>query len=405
MFHSLFIVDKTEISVIDKENNVYLFNLDEEITLPKEDIKFRRNIYPTAVLFDKNMKIVDEVFEYLKSKASKGAEDNTIIAKGYDLKKFYNYLSSTNLKFTDIKARHINDFISFLLTHKKENKFFLYDTAKRAGTTINRIIATVRNFYQYLNIFYDLTSPFENEAILINRPRHTKEGLLAHTRKGKVSKSIFKVKEKTKDIKIINFDEYKKIISSLMNERDLIIFQLMFFTGARIGEILSLKIQDIKTFNAQSKIQKIALSPSINDENIRRRQKTGARKLFIPNWLYHKINNYYNGTWDKIWNKKEFEHNYLFIGEATNNIGNPISYSSVNKKFNSLSKKIDIKFSPHDLRHTFATNLARNKVDITTIQKLLGHKDPSTCSKYIELAKEDDISKELKKIYDKYEVL
>ena len=115
------------------------------------------------------------------------------------------------------------------------------------------------------------------------------------------------------------------------------------------------------------------------------------------------MNEYYNTTWSKTWDKLEFEHNYLFISQGNRNYGFPLSYSSINNKFKEISKKIGINFTPHDLRHTFATNLARNKVDISSIQKLLGHKNPSTCSIYIQLAKEEDIAKELEILYDKLE--
>ncbi|MCG3709545.1 site-specific integrase [Aliarcobacter butzleri] len=193
------------------------------------------------------------------------------------------------------------------------------------------------------------------------------------------------------------------MLDNLKEKRDKLIFKFMFFTGARIGETLSLKIQNLNTFNAIKKIQIIELTNEIENESIRRRLKTGIRKLFIPNWLYNELNEYYNTTWSKTWDKLEFEHNYLFISQGNRNYGFPLSYSSINNKFKEISKKIGINFTPHDLRHTFATNLARNKVDISSIQKLLGHKNPSTCSIYIQLAKEEDIAKELEILYDKLE--
>lgn len=69
-----------------------------------------------------------------------------------------------------------------------------------------------------------------------------KNGLLAHVRTNKTTKSIYKVKERTKQIRIIQSDEYHKIFNSFKLERDKLIFKLIF-TGARIGEILSLKFR------------------------------------------------------------------------------------------------------------------------------------------------------------------
>lgn len=391
-----------KLAIKDKENNFNISILNQEKILLDEAM-WSKVLKPFVVLLDDDMKIISEVYEYLQSKFSKGQELNTIISKGYDLKEFYTFMEINKLKFIDIKARHINDFIVFLVHPSQSEKAVLQIEIKRSGKTVNRIVSTIRNFYQYLNVFYGVNNPFENEAILINKPHHAKEGLLAHTNRGQALKSIYKVKENNKEIKIITYDEYHQIINSLNSNRDKLIFKLMFFTGARIGEILSLKIQDIKTFVASKQVQIIILSKQLENEDIRRRQKTGTRKLFIPNWLYYEIDKYYNGEWDKLWEKLEFEHNYLFLSDGNRSKGNPLSYSTINSKFKEIKDATGIDFSAHDLRHTFATNLARNKVDISTIQKLLGHKNPSTCAVYIQLAKEKDISKELEKIYKAYE--
>lgn len=371
----------------------------------KEEKRLKYNnktflVKPAVLLLNKDMNFVEEVCEYFRVCLNKGQELNTVSSKGYDLKHFYNFLKLNKLDFFSIRAYHINDFIGYL--YNEDDKLYLNATAKRSGATINRIISTIRGYYQYLNVFYSIDNPFENESTLINKPSRRQEGLLAHTRRGKATKSIFKVKEKTRDIKILTLDEYRTILKHLNLQRDKLLFKLLFFTGARIGEALSLKIKDIKTYNASKKVQIIELSKQVVDEDVRRRQKTGTRKLFVPSWLYIDLLEYYNGIWSEIWDKIEFEHDYFFIGQGARNTGNPLSYSTINTKFTDINNKIGINFTAHDLRHTYATNLARNKVDISTIQKLLGHKNPSTCGIYIELAKEQDIANELEKIYDKY---
>lgn len=397
----LHISEQTKIAIKDLNDNFYMFSKNEDILIPEIEITWTKTIYPHVVLLDYQMKIIEEVYEFLKNKSSRRFSFNTVIANGYDLLIFYKFIFINNLKFTNIKPMHINSFISFLV-HPNHKNLVLVPLPKRKGKTVNRILSTVRDFYKYLNIFYFISNPFENEKVLINMPIN-KNGLLAHVRTNKTTKSIYKVKEKTKQIRIIQSDEYHKIFNSFKLERDKLIFKLLFFTGARIGEILSLKIQDIKTINASNNVQSIILSDEIEDENIRRRQKTGTRTLFIPNSLWYELNTYYMNEWDNIWNKIEFEHDYVFITNSNRSKGKPISYSTINSKINEVSRLTKIKFTAHDIRHTFATNLARNKTDISTIQKLLGHKNPSTCAIYIQLAKDEDISKELEKIYKNFE--
>ena len=400
MDYNLYSLKQTKTSFITYDNEVHIFTIDEEITLNQESIKFTKTIYPFVSLVNKDMKPVVEVNEYLKSKLSRGQEVNTALSKGYDLKRFYLFLESVNLNFADVKPRHINEFIAYLMYPDKKGDLILNATSKRSGGTINHIISTIRDFYKFLNYFHGIENPFENESIYIKMPKDAKEGLFAHIGKGHITKSIFKVKQDSKEIKILTHAEYETILKYFIRERDALIFKFMFFTGARIGETLSLKIQNIKTLNASKKVQTIELSKSLDNEHIRRRQKTGTRKLYIPNKLFYELGDYYDGKWSDIWDEVEFEHDYFFIGEGHGNYGKPLSYSGVYKTFKQIANDTGIDFTPHDLRHTFATNLARNKVDVSVIQKLLGHKNPSTCSIYIQLAKEQDIAKELEKIFD-----
>ena len=211
------ISEQTKIAIKDLNDNFYMFSKNEDILIPEIEIAWTKTIYQYVVLFDYEMKIIDEVCEFLKNKSSRRFSFNTIIAYGYDLLIFYKFLFINNLKFTSVKPMHINSFISFLV-HPDYKKLVLVSLPKRRGKTVNRILSTVRNFYKYLNIFYFITNPFENEKVLIHMPIN-KNGLLAHARHNKTTKSIYKVKEKMKQIKIIKSDEYKRIVSSFKLER------------------------------------------------------------------------------------------------------------------------------------------------------------------------------------------
>ena len=60
-----------------------------------------------------------------------------------------------------------------------------------------------------------------------------------------------------------------------------------------------------------------------------------------------------------------------------------------------LEKGINIKFSPHTLRHSFASHMLSNGADLRTIQELLGHSNISTTEIYLYVN-----SKEIRKNYD-----
>ena len=92
-------------------------------------------------------------------------------------------------------------------------------------------------------------------------------------------------------------------------------------------------------------------------------------------------------NWDKYMNARnsiQRENNiysdYLFI----NRFGKPISDRSIRVSMKRLMRNshLAIDFSPHTLRHTFATHLLNNDAEIKGVQELLGHKSISTTQKY-----------------------
>ena len=74
---------------------------------------------------------------------------------------------------------------------------------------------------------------------------------------------------------------------------------------------------------------------------------------------------------------------HLFISRVT---GEPLTGGGVYKVIRPLLKRAGLEgqgITPHKLRHTFATHLVRNGVDVRTVQELLGHSDLGTTAKYL----------------------
>ncbi len=69
--------------------------------------------------------------------------------------------------------------------------------------------------------------------------------------------------------------------------------------------------------------------------------------------------------------------------------GSQYSVSSIQKRFRKAAKdsKINARVTPHTLRHSFATHLLQNNVNLQYIQALLGHADPKTTEIYTHLLK------------------
>jgi len=359
-------------------------------------------------LFDDNWAIVDEVFSFLEHRLEvKRLSFNTVIAKGVDLKLFYDFLECYNLQYHQIEEKDINDFVAWLLLPDAKNSENELISSKRTAKSTNRIVSTIKDFYQYHSKFNKIENPFLYATETIKRPTGQHKSFYTHTQNGLVEKSIFKIKEFDKGVRVLTKEQIETILATCTMQRDRLLFELLLFTGMRIGEALSLDIHAIGLSDLRERVQSLPLQSNEDDfrkGNQQREQKSGTRDLFIPTTLMKKLFSYYETTWLSIYEKRSMEHNYFFISEFHNNLGEPLSYQAVWDRCRKIGKSCGIFFTPHDFRHTFATILARNSVGIERLSKLLGHRDIGSTNIYIEIAKKEDIMEELVPFYKQYGV-
>ena len=142
-------------------------------------------------------------------------------------------------------------------------------------------------------------------------------------------------------------------------------------TGARSGEILSIKFKDIDYYSGF-----ITLNETKNGY---------SRKIKITPKVEALLRS----------REQEKPNNYLFQTRSNSKLSKiPLTYTTVvNNLFN---KDLDINDSKnrvvfHTLRHTFASWLALNDVPIFTIQKLMGHRDINMTMRYAKLSPEAGI--------------
>ena len=386
---------------------MYLRVNEQHYSMSLNNDSFMVNSY--VCLFDDDYKIVDEVFAYLQSRLLvKRLTFNTVASKGHDLKIYYDFLNQYKLAYPSIRYKHINDFIAWLLLPEINADMMQLNTiSKRSAKTVNRIVSTIKDFYKFHEAMYNIENPFKHASDTIKRPTHKHKSFYEHTQNGLIQKSSFKIKEFDKGIRVLSKEQIQQIFEATTLQRDRLLFELLLFTGIRIGEALSLEIDAIGVVKVTSEVQELKMTSNEDDYregSSRRQQKTGVRDLFIPSQLMQKLNDYYEDTWLPIYEKQEMTHNYLFISEFHRTLGKPLSYQAVWERCRNIGKKIDIYFSPHDFRHTFATTLARNKIGIDRLRKLLGHSHISSTDLYIQIANKDDIVKELIPFYQTYGV-
>ena len=393
--------------------------------LPNDDIDISYNINTTksvksvetsivvdqyVCLFDNSFQVVDEVFNFLENRLRvKRLTFNTVATKGLDLKLFYDFLIQYKLSYKSLSQNNINDFIAWLMLPEIDSKLIQLNTAsKRTAKTVNKIISSIKDFYNYQHTYFDIKNPFKNATEMIKCPTRRDKGFYTHTNNDVVQKSIFKIKEFDKGIRVLNREQIELILNTCTMERDRLLFELLLFTGMRIGEALSLDIHAIGVCEIGQEVQDLPMNDK-NNMHIHgyryRQQKSGPRDIFIPTLLMKKLSSYYENVWLPIYEKKEMDHDFFFISEFHNNLGAPLSYQAVWDRCRKIGKKCGVFFTPHDFRHTFATTLARNDVTIDKLRALMGHRDIGSTDVYIQIAAKEDIVEDLKPFYDSYGIL
>lgn len=282
-----------------------------------------------------------EFLDYIK--IEKKLSKNTILSYSNDLKLYHLFLGD-NIKFNDIKRDDVIRFIKSL-----ENK-------KLSPRSINHIIGVVKEMHAYYSMNYNIPN---------------------------VTEDIHRLKTIKSLPKVLSVNEVSKLLDIEVTDgysmRNKAMLELMYSSGLRVSELINLTLNDVDLTN-----------------DIIRIYGKGAKERIVP------IGDYASMALDKYINeyrlsmiKKNHYTDVLFL----NNHGNSMSRSGFFKilKKIALDKGIKKEFSPHTLRHSFATHMLEHGADLRSIQELLGHENMSTTSIYTHVR-----SDVLKESYDKY---
>ena len=271
---------------------------------------------------------IDNFLDYIK--IEKNFSDNTEINYNIDLVEFNKYLKTKKRSYTSLKYEDILVYIKYL---KEERKF--------TPTSINRHLSSLRSFYNYL---------------LLNQI---------------VESNPFKlVRSQKKELKLPNYmkySEFEDMINSIPDDllgiRNKCIFELLLCTGARVSELISIKVDDID-FSSHS----IKVLGKGNKE----------RLVFLNEHAIDTLNDYLDNSRNELLAGRKSDR--LFI----NHIGGDLTTRGVRDIIDNIIKKaaLNIKVTPHMFRHTFATMLLNEGCSLKSVQELLGHANLSTTSIY-----------------------
>lgn len=282
------------------------------------------------------MDYINKFLKYLS--VVKKYSDHTIKSYEIDLLELYDFYND----LLNINNKQVREYLDYLYSKKLKRN------------TISRKISSIRSFYNYL---------INEEIIKVN-----------------YFKEVSKIKKDGSLPKYIKDNDLEKLFNCFnkeepLEQRNLLILEMLYATGIRVGELVNIKIKDIDTYNKSIKIlgkgrkERIVFYGSFCEDILDLYLHSGRQKLLkTPN-------------------------DYLFL----NKNGTRLSSRYIGKMIDNMIRKCEIEYhiSPHTLRHTFATDMLNSGADLMSVKELLGHSSINTTSIYTHVTNE-----QIKKVYE-----
>ncbi len=340
------------------------------------------------ILINKNYDIVIPVRKYLNYLKATGKSPNTIRSYCYHLKIYFSFLEELGIEYNCVDTDTLVSFIQWLRKPIRSMQVdFLYQEDSVCDHTINTIITAISSFYQYICRMEEFKNPVIYAAVPI--PANGYKSFLIHTGKKIVSKNLLKRSTVKRIITTIPNEQFKTFFACIKSLRDKLIVLLMYEGGLRIGEVLSLWIDDLFLWD-----KRVRILPKSDLPNEARVKSKVERFVDISSQLSQLLDDYL------LFNRPDcYNTSHLFVVEKGHNTGKPLLYDTVYKMFKYYSQISGVALTPHVLRHCHATALIRAGWDASFVQKRLGHAQvQTTINTYVHLNDED-----LKQSYHKYE--
>lgn len=246
----------------------------------------------------------------------------------------------------------VNNFYRFLLTEKD-----LYDD--------RRVLRSFKRYIQYLKREKNVSQNYIYLVTVVVKKffEFNEIDFLKDVQTPKRTKSLPKSLNETEVVKLINAvncdtsNEGDSALQTSNKLRNRLILALLYSSGLRVSELVSLRIDDV----------------DLDDRTLRIRGK-GEKDRIV---LFDEETGILIDDYIKV---RFHQGDYLFL----NRFGKPLTPRYVQMMIKNYADMAGInkKVTPHILRHSFATHLLKNGVDIRAIQQLLGHSNLSTTQIY-----------------------
>ena len=295
-------------------------------------------------------------------KKGKNHSDKTINEYFLDLRTFFRFIKmdkaliEPDTAFDDIdimdvdlnfikkiKKTDINNYIDYLRSDRKVKEGTKKETQGLAATSTQRKIACLKSFFAFYTDTADLLDKDPTIGVIIPKGRKKLPAYLQEEECYKLLRSIDGLNEK----------------------RDYCIILFFLTAGLRVSEIVSIDVQDLQ-------MEKDNYFLKVRGKGGKERQVYLSEACIVAAKEYLEIR-------ETEYKPAEGEENALFLSRKHTRISVDAVQQMVKKSMKLAGLR---EYSPHKLRHTAATLMLQNGVDVRTLQEVLGHQSLSTTQIY-----------------------
>ena len=286
--------------------------------------------------------LIDAFSESLR--VERGASEHTVRNYRIDLDAYARWCERNGVNPVTATHRDLRSYLSEL------------DAARYARSTMNRRLSSLRSFYRWANLAGVVDADPAEVLFGAKRGQH-----LPHVLKEDDMMRLLSVHSAV--------DEKGNMREqSASDMRDQAILELLYACGARISEASGLCLGDV---DFPSRLVKLF--------------GKGRKERIVPlhDLCIEALQKYLKDARPVLLEGKQATDRFFI-----SNRGKPMSADSMRKMFKDTVKAagLDATLSPHDMRHTFATDLLEGDADLRSVQEMLGHASLSTTQIYTHLS-------------------
>lgn len=344
------------------------------------------------VLFDDEGMAISVVTNFLGYLRARGSSPNTLSAYAHDLLHFFQFLRRAGITYQEFIPRRTLDLLQYLravpsrgrarkLQAESDDSAEGRHTARLAPTTVNRILAAVSTFYEYLILTEDVSThenPLRKTPDLAAArvvPRYMP--FLHLTTRQHPVRRVVRVRTPRRLPRPLTDEQVSALFNSFTRLRDKAIFLLMLQGGLRPGEVLNLHLEDVQYARRRVVVRyrtdhpKGARTKSAVERVVDLHEPEALAALSA--YVMHERPSDTPAT-----------HLFLVGGSGAKH-HEPLGYAALVKLFKRRCQKLgfdDPWVTPHALRHTHATRMWEGGMRELTLQKRLGHASPESTRLY-----------------------